>query len=67
MFPESRWVPYKLTHIDLSHNVMPVLTREILTGTKHVQYLNLSNNMLADIRKGKEGLRSVILNHGAMT
>jgi hypothetical protein len=27
MFPESRWVPYKLTHIDLSYNVMPVLTR----------------------------------------
>ncbi len=33
MFPESRWVPYKLTHIDLSHNVMPVLTRFSLNPT----------------------------------
>ena len=52
MFPESRWVPYKLTHIDLSHNVMPVLTREVLTGTKHLTHLNVSYNMLSDIRKG---------------
>jgi hypothetical protein len=52
MFPESRWVPYKLTHIDLSYNVMPVLTREILTGTKHLTHLNVSYNMLGDIRKG---------------
>ena len=67
MFPESRWVPYKLTHIDLSHNVMPVLTREILTGTKHLQYLNVSYNMLADIRKGKDKVKSIFKKAGILT
>ena len=32
MFPESKWVPYKLEYVDLSHNRMPVLTDGILTG-----------------------------------
>ena len=53
MFPESRWVPYKLETVDLSHNLMPVITRELLTGTKHLKHLNVSNNRLNDLRKGE--------------
>lgn len=52
MFPESKWVPYHLEKVDLSHNVMPVLTKEILIGTKHLRYLNVSHNIINDIRPG---------------
>jgi Leucine-rich repeat (LRR) protein len=52
MFPEHRWIPYKLEHLDLSHNNMPVITKEMLVGTKHLKYLNISYNILTDIRKG---------------
>jgi Leucine-rich repeat (LRR) protein len=52
MFPESRWQPYRVEWVDLSHNHMPVLTKELLIGTKHLLYLNVSSNMLNDVRKG---------------
>jgi len=51
MFPESKWIPYKLERVDLSHNLMPVLTRELLIGTKHLRHLNVSGNRINDIRK----------------
>jgi len=50
MFPENRWIPYRLEKIDLSFNTMPVITRGLLHGTKHVKHLNLSHNILNDIR-----------------
>jgi hypothetical protein len=52
MFPESKWIPYKLQQVDLSQNLMPVLTRELLIGTKHLTHLNVSGNRLNDLRKG---------------
>ncbi len=52
MFPESKWVPYRVEWVDLSHNEMPVLTKELLIGTKHLVHLNVSHNMLNDIRRG---------------
>ncbi len=52
MFPESRWIPYKLESVDLSHNSMPVLTRELLIGTGHLRHLNVSHNRLNDLRAG---------------
>jgi len=51
MFPESRWTPYKLQEIDLSYNTMPVLTQGINIGTKHLKKLNISHNILNDVRK----------------
>lgn len=51
MFPESRWTPYKVQEIDLSYNMMPVLTQGILIGTKHLKKLNISHNILNDVRK----------------
>ncbi len=38
--------------MDLSFNQMPVLTKELLTGTKHLKHLNVSHNRLNDLRKG---------------
>ena len=53
MFPESKWIPYRLEHLDLSHNNMPVITKEMLVGTKYLKYLNISYNILTDIREGQ--------------
>ena len=52
MFPEHKWIPYKLEYLDLSYNNMPVITKEMLVGTKHLKYLNISYNILTDIRAG---------------
>ncbi len=57
MFPESKWIPYKLEHIDLSHNLMPVLSRDVLVGTKHLKYFNVSYNKLNEIREGEATYR----------
>ena len=51
MFPESRWIPYKLEEVDLSHNSMPVLTDGVLRGTSHLRKLNISHNIINDVRK----------------
>ena len=51
-FPESPWIPYRLAEIDLSYNRMPVLSKEILIGTKKVRSLSLRGISLNEIRKG---------------
>jgi Leucine-rich repeat (LRR) protein len=51
MFPANPWIPYRLERVDLSHNLIPVLTFDITIGTKKLKYLNLSNNAIKDIRK----------------
>lgn len=51
MFPSNPWVPYRLERIDLSYNLIPVLTFDITFGTKKVKFLNLSHNSINDIRK----------------
>ena len=51
MFPEHRWIPYKLEEVNLSHNRMPVLTSGLLHGTKHLKRLNISHNIINDVRK----------------
>eukprot|EP00092_Neocalanus_flemingeri_P025507 GFUD01027655.1.p1 GENE.GFUD01027655.1~~GFUD01027655.1.p1 ORF type:complete len:1068 (-),score=163.25 GFUD01027655.1:152-3355(-) len=71
MFPESRWTPYKLQEIDLSYNMMPVLTDGILIGTKHLKKLNVSHNILNDVRKYVLGnltsLESLDMSHNKLT
>ena len=52
-FPSSPWVPYKLREVDLSYNVMPVLTYDITFGTGRVEVLNISHNILNEIRQGE--------------
>lgn len=54
-FPSNPYIPYRLREVDLSHNVMPVLTHDITTGTKKVEVLNVSHNMINEIRKGVIG------------
>ena len=55
MFPENPWIPYRLERVDLSHNLLPVLTFDITFGTKKLKSLNLSNNAINDIRKYVSG------------
>ena len=51
MFPSNPWFPYKLEKLDLSFNIIPVLTFDITFGTKRVKFLNLSNNGINEVRK----------------
>ena len=54
-FPSSPWIPYNLRNIDLSYNLMSIITHDLKFGTKTVQQLNLSNNNIKDIRTGVLG------------
>lgn len=51
MFPSNPWIPYRLERVDLSHNLIPVLTFDITYGTRKIKSLNLSSNTIKDIRK----------------
>lgn len=51
MFPSNIYVPYRLEKVDLSHNLIPVLTFDITFGTRKLKHLNLSHNAINDIRK----------------
>lgn len=55
-FPEHQYIPYNLMYLDLSYNLMPVLTYDLTFGTKRLQTLNLSNNQINDLRRGKFSL-----------
>ncbi|KAJ1526791.1 hypothetical protein ONE63_008362 [Megalurothrips usitatus] len=55
MFPSSPYIPYRLREVDLSHNVMPVLTHDLTLGTKKVEVLNVSYNNINEIRRGVVG------------
>ena len=52
-FSHHKWIPYKLKEVDLSYNSLPVVTEDFLLGMQHVQKLNLSHNLLNEIRKGE--------------
>lgn len=51
MFPANPWIPYRLERVDLSHNLIPVLTFDLTIGLKKLKSLNLSNNAIIDVRK----------------
>ncbi|XP_075988324.1 insulin like growth factor binding protein acid labile subunit convoluted isoform X1 [Anticarsia gemmatalis] len=55
MFPASPWIPYRLQEIDLSHNDIPVLTLDLTLGAKKVKKLNLSGNIINDVRNNVLG------------
>nr|XP_023012445.1 toll-like receptor 7 [Leptinotarsa decemlineata] len=69
-FPSNPYIPYKLRDVDLSYNLMPVLTADLTVGTSKVEKLNLSNNAIADIRTGVIGnltrLRSLDLSNNKL-
>lgn len=52
-FPSNPYFPYKLREVDLSYNSMPVVTFDLVFGTSRVEKLNLSHNVIADVRKGE--------------
>lgn len=51
MFPSNPWVPYRLERLDLSHNLIPVLTFDLTFGTKKLKLLNVSYNAINEVRK----------------
>lgn len=55
MFPSNIYIPYKLSHVNLSYNLMPVLTFDLTFGTRRVRHLNVSHNSINDIRRGVLG------------
>jgi Leucine-rich repeat (LRR) protein len=51
MFPSNPWVPYRLERLDLSNNLLPVLTFDMTFGTKKLKTLNVANNSISEVRK----------------
>lgn len=51
MFPSNPWVPYRLERLDLSNNLIPVLTFDMTFGTRKLKFLNVSNNAINEVRK----------------
>lgn len=50
IFPSNPYVPYQLQNIDLSYNKLSVLTKDITYGTQKVKMLNISHNLITDIK-----------------
>ena len=51
-FPHHRYIPYRLEEVDLSHNVIPVLTVDLGLGMQRIKRLSLASNAIIDIRPG---------------
>ncbi|GIY61161.1 protein artichoke [Caerostris darwini] len=51
-FPKSPYIPYRITHIDLSNNFIPIITKTFDDGMRQVEILKLQNNILNEIRPG---------------
>lgn len=49
-FPKSPYIPYKLTRVDLSYNLIPVLTGTFDDGMSKVEWLSLRHNIINEIR-----------------
>lgn len=50
-FSLQEWTNYKLAHVNLSHNRLPAITREILRGTTRTLIsLDLSHNQISDVK-----------------
>lgn len=48
-FPYSPWIPYKLRHLDLSYNTIPVLTSHFDNGLSKLNWLSLKGNIINEI------------------
>lgn len=55
MFPHNPYIPYKLYEVDLSYNEIPVVTHEMTYGLKKLKKLDLSGNIINDIRNNVLG------------
>ncbi|UYV71104.1 hypothetical protein LAZ67_8001720 [Cordylochernes scorpioides] len=51
-FPKSPYIPYKLRHVDLSHNFLTKITANLDDGMKRVEELSLKDNMIEEIEQG---------------
>lgn len=52
-FPSNPYIPYRLKNLDLSYNSLPILTYDLTFGTKKLETLNVSHNMISDLYRGK--------------
>lgn len=50
IFPSNQYIPYQLQNIDLSYNKLSVLTKDLTYGTQKVKSLNISHNLITDIK-----------------
>uniref|UniRef100_A0A0A9XJQ4 Leucine-rich repeats and immunoglobulin-like domains protein 3 n=1 Tax=Lygus hesperus TaxID=30085 RepID=A0A0A9XJQ4_LYGHE len=70
-FPSDPYQPYKLREVDLSFNVMPVVTFDLTYGTRKLEVLNLSHNAINEVRKGVIGnltsLKELDLSYNELT
>ncbi|XP_072144216.1 uncharacterized protein conv [Dermacentor andersoni] len=48
-FPRSPYIPYKLKHVDLSHNFISVLTNSFDDGLGKAEYLDLRHNLINEV------------------
>lgn len=48
-FPRSPYIPYKLRHVDLSHNFISVITNSFDDGLGKVEYLDLRHNLINEV------------------
>ncbi|KAI5735419.1 hypothetical protein M8J77_018014 [Diaphorina citri] len=49
--PFNQYYKYKLEHIDLSYNSIPVLSFDFTFGTKDIKLFNLSHNQINEVRR----------------
>ncbi|CAG7828903.1 unnamed protein product [Allacma fusca] len=54
-FPENRWIPYKIYNINLSHNMLMYIGRDLLRGTKKLKNLDVSFNRITELRSNVVG------------
>ncbi|XP_066596198.1 protein artichoke [Prorops nasuta] len=68
--PNDPWVPYRLREVDFSYNTMPVVTFDLVAGSKKIQVMNLSHNSINEIRRYVIGnmtaLRTLDLSHNTI-
>lgn len=48
-FLSSPYIPYKLTHLDLSNNLIGIIMNHFVNGLKKVEWLSLKNNIINEI------------------
>lgn len=48
-FLSSPYIPFKLTHLDLSNNLIGIIMNHFVNGLKKVEWLSLRNNIINEI------------------
>lgn len=69
-FISSQYIPYKLTHLDLSNNLIGIIMNNFANGFKRLEWLSLRNNIINEIYPNVLGnasyLRHLDLSHNKL-